>query len=101
MSLQISIGAIGNLLDELPEFCRRVVLPTPVLTRAALERLRKRRTSALGFSAINAVRHLPGRRGRRGADPSGRPRSCRRASRAAWDGYASIVVLSDRDIDAD
>ena len=31
MSLRTSIGAIGNLLDERPEHCRRVVVPRPVL----------------------------------------------------------------------
>ena len=97
MSLQTSIGAIGNLLDELPEFCRRVVLPTPVLTRAALERLRGIERS--GFSAITLSATYPIAEGADGLTRAV-DSLCRRASRAAWDGYA-IVVLSDRGIDAD
>ena len=97
MSLQTSIGAIGNLLDERPEYCRRVVLPTPVLTRDALERLRAIERS--GFSAITLPATYPIAEG---ADGLARAVDslCRTASRAAWDGYA-IVVLSDREIDAD
>ena len=29
MSLRTTVGAIGNLLDETPEHCRRVAMPTP------------------------------------------------------------------------
>ena len=35
MSLRTSIGAIGNLLDERPDDCRRVAVPRPVLDRRA------------------------------------------------------------------
>ncbi len=97
MSLQTSIGAIGNLLDERAEYCRRVVLPTPVLTRDALERLRGVERS--GFSAITLPATYPVAEGAAGLERAV-DALCRTASRAAWDGYA-IVVLSDRDVDAE
>ncbi len=97
MSLQTSIGAIGNLLDERPEHCRRVVLPTPVLTRQAMEQLRS--ITRDGFGAITLPARYPVAEG---VDGLARAvdRLCRAASRAAWDGHA-IIVLSDRDLDAD
>ena len=40
MSLRTTVGAIGNLLDETPEHCRRVAMPTPVLQNGELAKLR-------------------------------------------------------------
>ena len=97
MSLQTSIGAIGNLLDERPEYCRRVVLPTPVLTRDALERLRSIERS--GFASITLPATYPVAEGAAGLERAV-DALCRTASRAAWDGFA-IVVLSDRAVDED
>jgi glutamate synthase domain-containing protein 2/glutamate synthase domain-containing protein 3 len=97
MSLQTSIGAIGNLLDERPEYARRVVLPTPVLTRDSLERLRG--IERAGFRSITLPATYPIAEGEAGLERAV-DALCRLASRAAWDGYA-IVVLSDLEIDAD
>ncbi len=70
MSLQTSIGAIGNLLDERPEYCRRVVLPTPVLDPRRARAAAKHRARRVCLD--HAARHLPGRRGRRRARAGGR-----------------------------
>ena len=40
MSLRTTVGAIGNLLDETPEHCRRVAMPQPVLQNGELAKLR-------------------------------------------------------------
>ncbi len=96
MSLRTSIGAIGNLLDERPEHCRRVVVPRPVLSLA--EHARLHHIGRAGFETATLSTLYPVADG-----PAGMERAidaaCRAASRAVWDG-ASIVVLSDRGVDA-
>ena len=96
MSLRTSIGAIGNLLDERPEHCRRVVVPRPVLSLA--EHARLQHIGRAGFETATLSTLYPVADG-----PAGMERAidaaCRAASRAVWDG-ASIVVLSDRGVDA-
>jgi glutamate synthase (NADPH) large chain len=96
MSLRTSIGAIGNLLDEQPEHCRRVVVPRPVLSLTEHARLHD--IGREGFESVTLPTCYPVAEG-----PAGMERAiddaCRAASRAVWDG-ASIVVLSDRGVDA-
>ncbi len=96
MSLRTSIGAIGNLLDERPEHCRRVVVPRPVLGLAELARLTD--IGREGFESVTLPTLYPVADGAAGMERA-IDEACRAASRAVWDG-ASIVVLSDRGVDA-
>jgi glutamate synthase (NADPH/NADH) large chain/glutamate synthase (ferredoxin) len=95
MSLHTSIGPIGNLLDERPEHCRRIVARSPVLSLAQLERLRGVGRPGLRAVTLPAVYPLA-------AGVHGMERAvddlCRAASRAVWDG-AAVVILSDRGVD--
>ena len=98
MSLRTAVGAMGNLLDERPEHCRRVAVPQPVLGLGEHARLRRARRARLRDG--HARQRSTGRpRARRGSSARSTP-LCRAASRAVWDG-ASIVILSDRGVDAD
>ena len=79
MSLRTSIGAIGNLLGERPEDCRRVEVPSPVLDRRAVARLRELDARVRRDDAVHALppwtRAPPGWSARS-------TRCCRAASRA-------------------
>jgi glutamate synthase domain-containing protein 2/glutamate synthase domain-containing protein 1/glutamate synthase domain-containing protein 3 len=96
MSLRTTVGAIGNLLDETPEHCRRVAMPSPVLQSGELAKLRhldaRFRTETL--STLYPV--AEGAAGMERAIDA----LCREASRVVWDGTA-IIVLSDRGVDAE
>ncbi|MGZ4481383.1 MAG: glutamate synthase large subunit, partial [Gaiellales bacterium] len=96
MSLHTAVGAIGNLLDERPEHCRRVMIPGPVLTSDELERLRSIERPGFPSVTLSAL-YEPAD----GADGMARAVDalCRTASRAVWDG-ATVVVLSDRGVDS-
>ena len=96
MSLRTSIGAIGNLLEERPDHCRRIVVPRPVLGLADHERLLG--VSRQGFEAVTLPTLYPVADGATGMERA-IDELCRAASRAVWDG-ATIVVLSDRGVDA-
>src|SRR5919204_582113 len=97
MSLQTSVGPIGNMLEERPDHCRRIILPRPVVTGEELERLRH--VGRKGFEAVTLGAVYPVAGG-----PDGLERAvdglCAAASRAVWDG-ATIVILSDRGVDAE
>ncbi len=94
MSLRTTVGAIGNLLDETPEHCRRVAMPTPVLQNGELAKLRTLDRERCPTSTLSTRYAI--------ADgPAGLERAvdalCREASRLVWDGTA-ILILSDRGV---
>ena len=95
MTLRTSIGAIGNLLGERPADCRRVEVPGPVLDGEQFAQLRELRDFQV--ETLPTV-YDPAA----GADALERAIDglCRAASRAVWGG-STIVILSDRDVDAD
>ncbi|HEY3764650.1 MAG TPA: glutamate synthase large subunit, partial [Gaiellales bacterium] len=95
MSLRTSIGPIGNLLDERPEHCRRVVVPRPVLGLAEHGRLRD--VVRDGFETVTIATVYPVADGADGMERA-IDVACRSASRAVWDG-AAVVILSDRGVD--
>jgi glutamate synthase (NADPH/NADH) large chain len=97
MSLRTSIGAIGNLLEERPEHCRRVVVPRPVL--GLDEHARLKDVGGEGFESVTLSTLYPVAAGYEAMERA-IDEACRAASRAVWDG-ASIVVLSDRGVDAE
>jgi glutamate synthase (NADPH) large chain len=96
MSLRTSIGAIGNMLEERADHCRRVVVPRPVLSLTEQAQLMS--ISRQGFESVTLPTLYPAGDGAEGMEHA-IDELCRAASRAVWDG-ASIVVLSDRGVDA-
>ncbi len=94
MTLRTSIGAIGNLLGERPADCRRVEVPGPVLDGEQFAQLRELRDFQI---ETLPTLYDPAA----GADALERAIDglCRAASRAVWGG-STIVILSDRDVDA-
>ena len=96
MSLRTTVGAIRNLLDETPEHCRRVAMPTPVLQNGELAKLRT--LDARPVPDRDAVDAVPGRGRRRPASSGRSTRSA--ARRRGWSGTATtILILSDRGVD--
>jgi glutamate synthase domain-containing protein 2/glutamate synthase domain-containing protein 1/glutamate synthase domain-containing protein 3 len=95
MSLRTSVGAIGNLLGERPEDCRRVDIPTPVLQNDGLERVRHLHRDGFEAATLSTLYRIS-----EGADGLARAVDslCRRASQLVWDGV-TILILSDRGVD--
>ena len=97
MSAVTTIGAEHNLFDETPEHCGQLRLETPILTNAQLAQI-----AALNSGALRATRlpirypvHTGGAGLRQALDSL-----CNTAAKAVADG-ATILVLSDRNIDED
>ena len=95
MSLRVGVGAIGNLLDETPEHCRRVTTLSPILTNGDLEKLRALRRD--GFRAATISTLYPLADGERGLAHA-LDLICREAAQLVWTG-TTIVILSDRGAD--
>jgi glutamate synthase domain-containing protein 2/glutamate synthase domain-containing protein 1/glutamate synthase domain-containing protein 3 len=97
MSAVTTIGAERNLFDETPEHCAQLRLETPILTNAQLAQI-----AALDGGALRAARlpiHYPVRQGGEGLRAA-LDALCAAASQAVAGG-ATILVLSDRGIDAE
>ncbi|MBV9121516.1 MAG: glutamate synthase large subunit, partial [Chloroflexi bacterium] len=107
MSLKTTIGAEGNLFDELPEQARQLELDTPVLTDEELARLKLAERPGIKTVTLStlfldapaaagedAERQALGEALRQSLDDL-----CAAASRAVEAG-ATILVLSDRGVDA-
>jgi glutamate synthase (NADPH/NADH) large chain len=97
MSLVSCVGGEGNLLEETPRQGRMLELPHPFLTQDDLSKLRKNLFP--DFRAATLPMHF-----KADGDPErnlydGLDELCRAASRAISDG-ASILILTDRNIDA-
>ncbi|MBT8342787.1 MAG: glutamate synthase large subunit, partial [Desulfatitalea sp.] len=95
-SMHIYLGAEGNLLDELPEHCRRLRLDGPVLTEARMALLRGADLPGLR-SATLQIRYAAGSGGP-GLDDA-LARLCGQAESAITAG-ATLLILSDRGADA-
>ncbi len=96
MSLRVGVGAIGNLLGERPEDCRRVTMLQPVLQNGELEKLRHLRRE--GFRSHDPrARCTRCARARAGLERA-LDELCRQASQAVWNG-TTILILSDRGVD--
>jgi glutamate synthase domain-containing protein 2/glutamate synthase domain-containing protein 3 len=95
MSLRTSVGAIGNLLNERPEDCRRVDIPTPVLQNDGLERIRHLHHDGFESATLSTLYRIS-----EGSDGLARAVDslCRKASQLVWDGV-TILILSDRGVD--
>ena len=96
-SLEMFLGAQQNLLAETPQHCHQLKLPYPVLTNEELERVRRIQVGdirAKTLSALFSVKEAPGSLER------AVNRLCEEAAQAVRAGH-SILILSDRDTDAD
>jgi glutamate synthase domain-containing protein 2/glutamate synthase domain-containing protein 1/glutamate synthase domain-containing protein 3 len=96
-SSETTIGAEQNLFDESPLHCRQLKLKQPIITNAELNKIK--RLSAAGLRSITLptlYRVADGEAGLRSA----LDRLCREASEAIDSGY-TIIVLSDRGVDAE
>ncbi len=96
MSLRTTVGAIGNLLDETPEHCRRVAMAGPILQSGELAKLRHL-DSRFRTETLSTL--YPIAEGAAGIEHAV-DALCRDASRLVWDGTA-IIVLSDRGVNAE
>jgi glutamate synthase domain-containing protein 2/glutamate synthase domain-containing protein 1 len=97
MSLGMFLGPQGNLLDERPEHARQVRVEQPILTEAALAELRSLREDSLRPVTLRTLfRAMDGARALEDAVD----RLCAGAE-AAVRGGAGILILSDREMDAD
>jgi len=96
MSLMSFTGKRRNLLEEMPEHCRQLKLPHPVLANEDIERLRSVRRTDLKVATIPALFDATG------PDPGASLREGLESlldsvERAVRDG-ASLVILSDREV---
>ncbi len=84
MSLRVGVGAIGNLLEESPEHCRRVTTLSPILTNGELEKLRALRRE--GFRAATISTLFPLAEGEAGLAQA-LDLVCREAAQLVWGGH--------------
>ncbi len=97
MSIATTLGAEQNLFDETPLHCRQLELKTPALTNEELERIKGLRREGLRTATLSTLFRPTG-----GADGLERALDdlCRAASDAIAAG-ATLLVLSDRGVDAE
>jgi glutamate synthase domain-containing protein 2/glutamate synthase domain-containing protein 3 len=97
MSLAMNVGPRENLLAERPEYARRVRVSGPVLTNPQLEKIRAIPDARF---RTKTLRMLFPAAGGSGALAPALDALCRQAAQAVGEGY-SLLVLSDRGVDAD
>ena len=96
-SVESFIGCEGNLFDETPKQCRQLKLHRPVLTNAELAKIRAIEDGYAKSVTLSSVfRPADGP----GALKSAMDALCEAASAAVADG-CTIIILSDRNIDAE
>jgi glutamate synthase (ferredoxin) len=96
MSLSISLGARGNLLDETPAQAHVLSLPSPLLTDAQLQAIRNLDDPAFASATLPAVFRAEG-----GEDAFRQAiRRLREDAAAAVHGGARLLIISDRSADA-
>ena len=98
-SLYARVGPEANLLDPRPESCRSVHLDSPVITDAELARLTGPGAAAAGFKAAVLPAVYPAAEGGAGLERA--LAGLRSAASTAIAAGAAVVVLSDRDCDAE
>ena len=97
MSTTSYVGMAQNLLDETPEHCRMVEIEQPVLTNEQLRRLQHMQHENFKAATLDII--FPAS-GKPGVLEKALDKLCEDAKKAVDDG-ASILVLSDRQVDAD
>jgi glutamate synthase domain-containing protein 2/glutamate synthase domain-containing protein 3 len=94
MSLKMSLGPEGNLFDETPDHCRRLLLDGPVLTDAELEKLRHLTTAPFASTTLPMLFPAEGE----GAGlEAALDELCERAEEAVREG-STVLILSDRGV---
>ncbi|MCC7350424.1 MAG: glutamate synthase large subunit [Phycisphaerales bacterium] len=96
-SLYTYLGREGNLLEETPRHAHLIKLKQPILSNADLEKLRQVAVGDLRAVTLPMLFNV--RDGEKGLQQA-LEELCRSASQAVKDG-ASILVLSDRGVDAE
>ncbi len=96
-SAETTIGAERNLLKPEPESCHLIELKTPILTNAELAKLQQVNTG--GFQAVTLPMLFDPKSGVAGLEAA-MTSLCAEADRAIAAGV-SLIVLSDRGLDAD
>lgn len=96
MSLKSYVGGSLNLLEESPQHCIKLELPTPILSNSELEKIRYIDHRHLQTKTIFTYFKADGKPGsmERGLD-----RICQYVNHAIEDGF-TIIVLSDRSFDS-
>jgi glutamate synthase domain-containing protein 2/glutamate synthase domain-containing protein 1/glutamate synthase domain-containing protein 3 len=97
LSVFSTLGAEGNLLDETAVHARLLRLDRPIITDEQLARIRH--IDCPGFKAATLSTVFKAADGGAGLEAA-LNELCRQASRAIEDG-ATILILSDREVDAD
>lgn len=96
MSLASHVGGSLNLLEESPEHCLTLELPTPILSNTELEKIRYIDHAHLQTKTIYTYFKADGSWG---ALEKGLNRVCQYATDAIEDGF-TIIILSDRSFDS-
>jgi glutamate synthase (NADPH/NADH) large chain len=96
MSLASHVGGSLNLLEESPEHCITLELPTPVLLNTELEKIRYIDHRHLQTKTIYTYFRADGQPG---SLEKGLDRVCQYATDAIEDGF-TIIILSDRSFDS-
>jgi glutamate synthase domain-containing protein 2/glutamate synthase domain-containing protein 1/glutamate synthase domain-containing protein 3 len=95
MSIQTAVGRRGNLLDDSPDAARLIRFPSPIVSEAELQWLNSR--AADGFKSCTVQARFAVAEGPGALEPA-LQELCKQAE-AGVDGGASLLVISDRDID--
>ena len=95
-STRAMVGRELDLFDESPEHCRQLTIKEPFITNAELEKIRNIDVNGIRSKTLSTLFDPE----TRGALKAAMDRLCREASRAIEEGY-SILILSDRGVDAD
>jgi glutamate synthase (NADPH/NADH) large chain len=97
MTLETSLGPDGNTFEETPEQCHRLALPSSFFTNADLAKIKQVYEGALEPTTLSIL--YP-----RASGPEGLEAAVERVCKAAVDAIddgASILILTDRGVDAD
>ena len=95
-STRTMIGRERNLFDESPEHCRQLTLDEPFITNTELEKIRNVDVNGVRSKTLSTLFDPE----TTGALRQAMDRLCNEASEAIEDG-CSILILSDRGVDAD
>jgi glutamate synthase domain-containing protein 2/glutamate synthase domain-containing protein 1/glutamate synthase domain-containing protein 3 len=96
-ALDMTLGETGNLFDETPEHCHQLKIAQPILSLSDLEKVRRVERNRVRSKTLSTV--FPVADGAVGMK-SAIDALCAAASSAIDAGY-TILILSDRDVDAD
>ncbi|HEY7118112.1 MAG TPA: glutamate synthase large subunit [Tepidisphaeraceae bacterium] len=96
-SLYTYLGREGNLLDETPEHCHLIKVKTPILSNAEMEKIRQ--VAVEDMRAVTLPMLFKASDGEAGLERAV-DELCVKAAEAVRGG-ASVIVLSDRGVDAD